>query len=335
LENNLPSQVINLLIQLGPIARGELENISIAAKLREITQNSDTIFLQELGAEADYDINSLLNNYQLHYQDLEFYPRNYFYIPAFDQAKGKKYSASKLQTYIDCPYKYYLTYELKANDDLDLRKYVTPSELGNLMHSLIAQGMRISGENLDYFITSHFDTFLQEHKKVLSTIEYLKNLTKLREQVFNAIEFLSLFTGAKYSFEKKIENGRIDCVIEWQGRTGIFDFKSSLYNTTISSIINFDRVQLWYYAVRLNERPSWIGFINCKDIRSSKIFSKIEFPHVKVSLIENLDDYLKDYTLWEERLEERMSSGDFYPNPINNGCNYCLIRNICERSLCR
>lgn len=280
--------------------------------------------------------------------------------------KLTKISATKLQTFLDCPRKYYLQYISKDRPDYRLDDEIGFNILGTIEHEVIHQ--YINTFNL-YNLDSHLGLVEQITKKELNKNkielelrDYKKTLVEVRDYTQDVIEALLLLkdkTGINLEIEKEISSqeedilrtGSIDLFGKSSGIVFLFDFKrsdSSIPN--LSEIKNLKKTQILFYRRALKnlnlldetDKVAW-GYINLSDLKESLIIANDEdllnelsalnlFKKINLEskVLEGIDvsyQELEAQTIYD--LERELC---FLPNPsVPSVCDYCEINTICPK----
>ena len=110
-----------------------------------ILREKETIlFIEEQVLETDLSWREILKNFELQDVDLgikySVKKVKEYLLPKMKQGpfEQKSFSASKLQSFIDCPQKFYFTHVEKIDNRPEERISLGPDELGNLEHKVIA-----------------------------------------------------------------------------------------------------------------------------------------------------------------------------------------------------
>lgn len=221
-------------------------------------------------------------------------------------------SASSIKTYIQCPLKYYYTYEK------DIRASAEHLSFGSLIHKVLERWFQ---EDEDIF-----DIYKQEWESSdLNSIQYYKlgnDLLKNFIEKNNKEEILNL--GLEIQFELEIADGIkirgvMDRVDVLDGETiEVVDYKTSF--TTMNSYELEEDVQLSMY-----------------DLATSMMFP--EYPKRKLTLdylryekvsTARTQQYRDNFVEWLVSMYNRITN-DNDPKPnLNQYCNYCECKNDCS-----
>lgn len=347
-RESFSEKVKTFLISLGPLRNYQREKREIQCYVKSILCNEKACFLIE---EGTLEENLFWNELNLEEPtkiivDDKKEKNDYLAKKINRYHEGiNRFSASRLQSYIDCPRKYYFTYL----DDWSIRNIykamLTPSEVGLIVHEVIERKMTMPSLSLDELIVEEMDKYIKNKK--LSSLVLENNILKIKRKVKNGLTFLNKLKendpDILFNFEKHLvgedASGRIDCY--WESNVlgnGLIDFKSSSYGIpTKKDHLEFKKIQLWYYLLNssnLNNIRFW-GFVNLDELESSLFFMTESFPdlNLKGTISETPDlnpfaSYIA--TLKKELLSER----NFNANPQSSAvCTYCHLNNICPRGV--
>lgn len=344
-ETKYPDSIIKILKTLGPIRRGGLDSLYAKFEFEEVLKRTDVaLFVEDGLLETDVGLRDVLKNFNLELVDqpIDFKVKNkvdvFSNLIQLKKNKSHSFSASKLQTFYDCPRKYYVNF-IEKLDERPLKKIgIAPDEIGSLEHLIIAgyfQGNQSLIESeLVKLCREKLDHHIESHNLIVEFDEYNEVLYELIEYTGNGLIFLFNLKynspEAIFKFEVQLPpnnfriNGFIDCIVETKEGDFIFDFKrSSASIGTKKDLISFEKLQLWIYfwAIRGNQKVVKIGYINISDIEKSQI--------IEIDEQSNINEFEKKLN----SLVTEMSQEIFYfPKPRNeNICKYCNIEMICPK----
>ncbi len=369
--NKYNEEVTKFLATIGPMQRKDLEYKLIKKRIREvITTLNTTLFIEQGLIEHDLGWSEILEDLDLELINLERnrknkIPQDYMKsIMTKEASEIKRYSASRLQTYIDCPRKYYFQYV----DKLDIRPKadctVRPDQLGTLEHDIIGDYLT-KFDDWDEFqhlelVNETFKEFVETEKLVLNEFSYDRFLIELKDYSRTGIEHLlkikEIDSKVEFVFEYDIAkdfpflSGRIDCLIKSDLGVGMIDFKRSQASIpTKVEIDKFDKIQLWFYLNHYNPSPasySFWGFLNLSDVDSSRVFvadkevsttlSSVGFlGKCRFVLGDDLDSGIKEYQEIEKEVLLNIKNENKYdPLPRKaDVCMFCTVANICPRKI--
>ncbi len=362
--SNFSENVEKYLTSIGPIRRAELDRSVLQAKFKEFVDDNQVSFLVEHGLdEEDSSVSALFSPFKFAKTDKQFdlqLPKQ-VYIKERKKTDLSTLSASKLQSYLDCPQKYYFQYIEKLMPQVKLKGELDPLELGQIEHKIIES-------YFEYGQAWDENYFLEIIEKVLGPYFSEKNITE-KDSYYVEVKTYTQTTiqqllnlrqkfQMNFQFEKpfeQIENnlnykGFIDLFAFNNDMNMIVDFKrSNSIFSTYTAILNFEKIQLWFYLKNLmrqkiltDEKKTIIGYIDLSNFENSTFFtdSKSAMSEIKglwgltrVKLLDNFEDLINDYDEFENELIEKLKQEqEFLPDPLNNKvCTFCALANICPR----
>jgi hypothetical protein len=340
-------KVKSFLVALGPLRNIKRERSQLQCYVKGLLIKNKVKFFIE---EGTLDENLFWDELEIdNVKKYQLYPSEE--KPDFlnDKIKRKeidilKYSASRLQTFIDCPRKYYFSYV----DNLDIQKsYLskfTASEMGLMLHEIIEKKELNEKLSLTEIVSEIMNKYAKS--KQVNPLYYEDSRLKLLYKSKNAEVFLNelkrIDPNIDLVFEKVLTgdciSGRIDLI--WDSAIlgkGIVDFKSSAYG--IPSKIEhteFRKIQLWFYlnycGFNLSEINYW-GFLNLDDLSKSLMFARSEskLALFKSNIVTDLS--LSDFQSFEEALVAQIKNESQYlAKPSNqSACNFCHVSNLCPK----
>lgn len=340
------------LISLGPLKKGEHEVNNLKNKLHGfLNTNQVTIFLQNGLEDKNKDLLLLFEGlyFEKSLVAMDFGRSNQVELYRGATSSLKELSATKLQTYLDCPRKYYLRYIEGLSSNIVLDCEVSPIERGLLLHKVIERHFKES-LSLKEIMEEELKARLQG--KALSSLQLNMLRNEIQSYASNGVEFLKKLEG-QFLFETTFTvnkngidfNGDIDCFSSMDGF--VIDFKRS--NASFSSytkIESFEKIQLWFYLSRLVEKnlvdlnKIAMGYIDLSEIKNSMFFvndstleTKLEIAGAVKIKSNDLAIQLKSYEEFEERIIDKIKSDrEFKAYPQSNKmCSYCPFDSICNK----
>ncbi|MBS4539102.1 exodeoxyribonuclease V subunit gamma [Clostridium sp. D2Q-11] len=291
-------------------------------------------------------------------------------ICEIDTATDNIYSITQLETYGDCPMKYYFKYILKIDiNEKDIEDF-NSMDKGNIYHKVLADyysiykekiyryidGMSSDMSNLDKDIHKIFIRVVQNEIGVKDIqgiwklrIEFMqkiiidlikKDINRLKEKGLYPHSFESKF-GYDGDFQIQTEDnvvkllGKIDRIDVRGNEAIVYDYKTS-YGKSIKDILDGTSLQIPVYLMALKAKgynPIAGGYITIKD-------GGYSHPMVKRESINLVDEKksLNDEE-WQQVIETTKAKINKYINGIKSGdfkvkptnCSpYCPFKNICR-----
>jgi RecB family exonuclease len=360
-ESKYSERMIEALRVIAPLKRSGLDFAYLKSELMQTLSDPNNILLIEEGLElVDLAWREILKEFSLEVVTLEV---DYELKEKRDYLKAKikpgpyavkNFSASRLQTFIDCPRKYYFSYIEKIDHRPEERLKISADEMGTIEHKIIENyflGKRINetlvfdpGEHRKLCETA-LNEFISQHKIILNEKSKLTTYFELVHYTQNGIEYLIEYLKSQNAisieFEKALgENpwgivGSIDCLVHLPGNNvALFDFKRS--GAAIGSkkdTLLFDKVQIWIYLIIMIRHQqktvhTW-GYLNLSEIEASQVYNEEESPLLSEKI---LDDF---QALMLKNIENLKTEKTFKGQPrLNKICDFCEVQLFCDKGSC-
>lgn len=355
-ERILSEAMTKALRVIGPIKRAGLDFLFHKYELLSILADSKNVLLiEEHVMETDLSWREVLKHFKVTDFDLgvrysikkiQEYLNPKKKAGPFEQ---KYFSASRLQSYIDCPQKYYFNYIDKLDNRPEERSTLGPDELGNLEHKIIETYFTENGFKKDDVINldNHrkacvrvFNDYITASRLILNETEKARAYNEIMHYTWNGIVFLLDLMGSKAATGIRFEiplgtnpwtlKGSIDCLIELGDKKVIvIDFKrSSSAAGTKSETLEFKKIQLWVYLLTLKHQGYDIdsfGYLNLSDLSDDKLFFDTTDAE---SLMNSSMEFAKDVI--EKTISGIQTNVTFKPHPREaKVCNYCPVNLFC------
>lgn len=378
LKSNRPGnseKVEKFLTSIGPVRRSEFEFLILKDRIKEVLGLENTVLFIEDGlAKHDLAWNGILSEFtpseievskkavdECSYQFLENKKDPYVL---------KNISASKLQTYIDCPKKFYYSYVERMSPYIELNESLGFNHLGIIEHDIIDKYCTKydDWDEVNHFelCTSIFNTFLKVNNKTISSVSYQIFFTELinysRQGIFFVLSLKSVVIGLEVQFEHELVQGDdiqkkviIDCYAVNDKLNVLLDFKRSGGGVPRkTSLCKLEKIQIWFYLNFLTQYKYWdedkpflIGYINLSKVKDSFLLTNDEVLYeefLSMQIVDKSRIYLfneewkeafSNYRKMEGETIKTLSAGEssFPVLPKNKDvCKYCAIQNVCSKS---
>ena len=266
--------------------------------------------------------------------------------------RHKKMSATRLQTYLDCNFKYYLRYIKRISSRSERLLSLSESEKGIIAHALISTSCtKVVGFSVERARKFYDEIYQNELLKLGKKGEVLCDQL-LKREIYeladNGILLLKSLTeqltGIKFVFEYEIcrdyAEGSIDLYIKSDQGEIVYDFKKSSFSIpSVTEILEFEKIQLPFYLKNLDYKKLLsFGYINLKQPDKSLLFSEENFGHaidsIKFAKLKvSFSELIKNYDEFESNaLSMLHSDSEFKKNPKKKeNCDYCDYRFVCPR----
>ncbi|MGZ3807825.1 MAG: PD-(D/E)XK nuclease family protein, partial [Bacteriovorax sp.] len=360
-EGKYSEKMIEALKVIAPIKRSGLDFSYLKSELIQTLSSQKNILLMEEGLElVDLAWREIIKGFDLEVINPEApyllkEKKDYLADKIKPGPYGvKNFSASRLQTFIDCPRKYYFSYVEKIDHRPEERLKIAADEMGTIEHNIIEKYFadKKIDSNLEFDPKEHeklcqcaLNDFISKHKILLSEKVKLTTFYELLHYSQNGIEFLINFCKNNLAtiieFERSLGDnpwglvGSIDCLIHLpDNHIALFDFKRS--GAAIGSkrdTLAFDKIQIWTYLLlmirhRGKKIHSW-GYLNLSEIDSSQTYNEIDSPLLSEKTLDDFQGLLMK-TIEGLKAEKRFQA---VPR-IHKICDFCEVQLFCDKGSC-
>ena len=364
-------QVIAHLSSLGPVRRLGFEFEILKEKiLKKIHSHDSLVLMGPNTLENDQGWSQVFEGQEFHEKkkcnsDSDFICPTVPFSPSFLKKKAHydlvNYSQSKIQTYLDCPQKFWFHYILKYSPKVSFDDELSFLDLGNAEHLIVQKYLEQyrtynEAKHID-LIKEILDKNFKEDQNLYKYHDYYNEFYSFtKETIRNLSEMRKVFK-IEYEFEKPIGGkkssvqGRMDVVGQSEKFLFIFDLKRSGSSIpTIKKIKDFSSIQLWFYLTHFPSVDSLnkkivLGYINLSSFDKSLFISEsrpsegqisearqelsFDMNVVEVPIKSKMAEYSK---LEEELINKMKSDEDFSPKPKEEKtCEYCELSTLCPR----
>ncbi len=291
-------------------------------------QNGGSMFLDELGVKEGktYDESSYLKIIAKDSAQRELSDKKI--VLEYDFSKVKL-SSSALKTFLECKRKYYYRYIKKLSEHKMLSEDVSPSDVGNLLHSALKElyANKTHYESLEELRTStykHIEALGFKNELERYHMEYYK---KALEPFFE-LEMQRFANGYRvFSVERYVERsfcgmsigGYIDRIDELNSKLCVIDYKSGNINTyNEKNYANATDFQLEFYYLLASDIKE-VSECAFYDLKSMKLVPEPFFEE-KLLLLENT---IKELLATKEF--------DFSMCEDEKNCKFCSYKMLCGR----
>lgn len=354
-EKILSENMSKALSAVGPLKRAGLEFQLYKSEILSVLDKKNTVLLiEEQVIESDIAWREILKSYSLASYDLGM---NYSIKKIKEILRPKVlsgiyeqkfFSASKLQTYLDCPRKYYFTYIDKIENRPNERVNLGADELGQIEHKIIAQYFIIKSVSdvvMDYehhrkISEQAFYSYVADSKLIINESNKINSLNEVVHFSLNGILYLLDFFKIKKALKVEFETslpvnhwhvvGSIDCIVTGaDGKISIIDFKRSAVAVgTKAETMTFKKIQIWVYLLimkKANFDIDSFGYLNLSEPGDGKlIFHDDEAINLINSTIERFSEH------FETTMTKINSAQDFLDQPRETKvCHFCPVALFC------
>lgn len=370
LSQNYTETIQKALASLGPLKRSELELLFKVWEFHDLFAHADvTVMMAQTTLKHSLIWKRLFEEIEL--TEVEASPRetDRKLIDHFKTLKKKQfsgtYSASKFQTFLDCPRKFYFNYVDKIFPSISLESDLDPLVSGTISHKIIEDFFKLNlkEEQLAELTQRIMNEFIAKEEISLPPDRYLKHQLVFNHRSLNGIHFLKkideiLGASIQWTIEKEFSltegykiNGKIDCIGKFQDITFLLDFKSTKSAASSSKEVeNLESLQLWAYArAAAAENKNFandsivLGYVSLDNpAESNLLFSDADLAEkFKVSKICRTQTFKIPFPELFKFAEEKMhsltlaieSEKEFVAKPRKSAaCQFCELTKVCVKS---
>ncbi len=268
LGQNYTDTIQKALSALGPLKRSELELLFKKWELNDLfTQGEVVVLMSETTLKhsliwkrlfIDVEMVSMPNQAQVNNRKISDYFKNTT-IKSFSGT----YSASKFQTFLDCPRKFYFNYVDKVFPSISLKNDFDSLMSGTISHKIIEifHKNKSTIEDLPLLVKTIMNEYITKEKIFLPRDKFLKHEIVFYQRSYNGIQFLKKIENIlgypvvwsmeeEFSFNEGYDlKGKIDCIGIIQNMVFLLDFKSTKYGASTNvEVEQLESLQLWTYA---------------------------------------------------------------------------------------
>ncbi len=358
-NSNYSADVLSVLSAYGPRQNKKFEALMISSDLFQFANDGGIIIFEDGAFEDSYEWEQVLESIDLEISkiknDLKIQAP---IIPVENEDFKGLLSATKIQSYIDCPRKFAYEYKNRVNLLVRGRTQITPDIKGLVEHLLIEKFL---DQNNMYDELTHKtlgQTLLKNEIKsnglIISRINFdsaLEEIIAYTAEIIQRLLSVKNSFGVKFIFEYDLNtidplvSGRVDLILELDGKYLAIDFKRS--STGVPSkkdFEEFNKIQMWFYSQRLSQLEGKIigvGYLSLADLSESRIYmiddcvwSDLLFGGMKTSVFkDSFQEKLQAYAEFETEVVQKMNTDvEFLAMPKSNGaCDYCVANPVCTR----
>lgn len=366
-EDTLTEFDFEILNSVGPIKRNQLDFLMTKLKLKKVLSSPNTtLFIEHDFQKHDLGWSEILADYDL----IKHAPKEAAAVasPTIEYGtifkksadiKNHDLSANRLQSYLDCPQKFYYDHLEPLRPRINLGSSIQFSELGTIEHDVIEYYMKnISIYNADKITEIsrlRLQHYLTSKNLILISQEFEKFSIEISLLAGQAVQFLNQLEKtmgkSEYYFEHSLNltedfwkvRIRVDCLIKTPQGHVLLDFKRSGSSVPKSKQFeSFDKIQLWFYLhyLKIPENElALVGYLNLMQPEESLFYSTNEFEFlteldIKINHFpKTLDEMMGDFSVLLQKTKDQMSSDKtFLPNPrLLEVCRYCSVAAVCSR----
>jgi RecB family exonuclease len=272
------------------------------------------------------------------------------------------FSASKFQTYQDCPRRFFYSYVDKLFPNISMSTELDALATGTISHKIIEEFYKRSTplDELPKLGREIMEGYLLENGINLSLEASRRHELVFRHRSTNGITFLKeLESILKVEIPWKMEEafqlsdeyelrGKIDCMGVTQEFLILLDFKSTKSSTSsFKEIESYESLQLWAYSMAaaatigdIEKRKVLIGYVSLDNPADSNLMTDDEslFENLKASRLCRVQQFehpfaeaLTGARQHMKELTKKILSDVFYQAKPRKpeSCRYCELKKVC------
>lgn len=370
LGQNYSESIQKSLSTLGPLKRNELELLFKQWEFRDLFSQAEVIVMMSPGTLKHSLIwkrlfqEIVLNQVDLSNNENERKIKDAFKAITRKQFDGS-FSASKFQSFLDCPRKFYFSYVDKVFPSVALEKDFDPMISGTISHKIIEvfYERKLPEDSLPALVKEIMQRYILERKLRLPKETYLQHEIVFNHRALNGIQFLKRFeeilgSPVEWKMEQEFSlndnyklSGKIDCVGISGNMVILIDFKSTAGAASSNAEVEeLESLQLWAYALAASKSISdfrnknvVLGYVSLDKPAESNLLHSDEdlASKLKVSKLCRQGQMEKTFTEVFDEAVKKMnylvttirSEKDFRPLPRKtNTCRLCDLNKVCIKS---
>jgi hypothetical protein len=355
------NELMSVLSAFGPLQSKKYEVLNLKNTLENFFQRGGKLIFESGAFENSVEWEDIFKHIELDIKDLEK-EEKYSLLSDSDleSQKLKRVSATRVQSYIDCPRKYYLDYVNKLDINARSKDIIGADIKGVVEHDVIENYV---SNNSDWDESTHKEIIETTFEDILKTSgvtasEIMKKSAEAEIIAYTTTAIRELLDakkelGIKYKFEVDVSqynamaSGRIDLLLEYRDKYYVFDFKRSSFGIpSKTEFESFSKIQIWYYMKILKDAGLDIGgfgYVNLSEIETSLLyncdsesilFDKL-FSRGKVySLKQSIDETIESFNAYFDEIINKIETDKTYiPEPKNSStCSFCMAGPVCPKS---
>lgn len=370
LGQNYTETIQKTLATIGPLKRSELELLFKQWQFQNVFAENDCLVLMaESTLKHSLIWKRLFQNLELQKLQGQFEAPARTILDHLSLVPKKtfegSFSASKLQTFLDCPRKFYFSYVERMFPSMKLEKDFDALSSGTVLHKIIEEfyhrGLAI--ERLPELTKEVMEGHIKTQGLELSREARLQREIIFNHRSANGIQFLKktedvMGESIKWDIEREFKldteirvSGRIDCIGVTPERIYLLDFKSSVSSASSNKEIEeLESLQLWVYAMAaaklipdFSSKKIILGYVVLDDPSASNLMVSHEddldilkaSKEFKVKLFK--DQFAELFQRAQEKLLTVAASikaeTRFPATPRKlSACHFCELNKVCVKS---
>jgi len=257
--------------------------------------------------------------------------------------QNKKLSPSQLQAYIECPYKFFISYLVKPSifkiNNLEKIPYDKEGEIIHKILEYIYSKYEFFTDNqslIDKTVNEKFEEYFQPILNELNETSIIFEKIRISQLKYSLISFIKndisrikkenyKISNLEYYCFTKIKDyeitGRIDRIEVKDNIYNIYDYKISSHKELHKEIKKGDFIQLYLYKKSLEEENKNIGEVGILFIKESESKIREKISPNEIDIIQEKIDVEIDL----------INKNFLSPYTENDKCKYCNYSLICGK----
>lgn len=367
LGQNYPENIRKALSSIGPLKRNDLDLAYKQWEFEEVFDQSDVFVLMERSILKHSIIwKKLFSKVEFTENNFELKRESRMIRDVLSNKIKKSYqgnfSASRLQSYIDCPRRFYYSYVDDSFPEVQLKQDIDALLAGTIVHKIIEEFYLRSLSDQDIPALTHeiFTASLESRSLKLAADVFEQRKLIFQHRTQNGISFLGQIESIlnekvvwkveqDFKWEENFKiSGKIDCLGVSSRYVFLLDFKSSKASaSSFQEVESMESLQLWVYSLAaqkiipdFSSKTIVIGYVVLDDPEESNLlmmdsdllsmikaqkFSKVK--SFKNDFVTSLDEFKKVLATYVKNIQEEVQ---YLPNPRKeSNCQFCYLNQVC------
>lgn len=355
-NDSLDETITSQLASLGPLRNFHLDSLYNKAAILSLSEDQEVVVLVNPNVFEKTKIFDSLKDHEI----FSFNENEVLFERGFSFGEGRAntenvaVSPSRLQTYIDCPYRYFLQYITGQKALSSITSDYMNNEIGTIAHGVLAKAIPLLLDKKDLALA---DLINEELQKLGKNVAHPYREREVYETSLAAImntvdEFQKIPAGVIVSVlpEEKFSNaqfeGRLDLLLKSSSEeVFIFDYKKSGSSVPAEAeVVKGDVIQLTLYSSFFDlNKVGVLGYLCMESPRDSLIFYRQNSAHARWLKDQGFYDQAKWVEIQTEGLEEIHNNIRVIKEELdhqirfealpraNKNCNFCNFKSFCVR----
>ena len=363
------AEIMTELASIGPVRNSELDLYSKIGNINDLLRSSEVfLFLDEKILDQANFLDELDFKNKDDFFDFELINQGNASSGTIEEVQlPEAISPSRLQNYVDCPYKYYLNYLKKYREKNEIEHDLLSREVGSFAHDVVANLIEqtISKENFAEDVWDPLEVMNEkinwDHMFEKKSFRIQQNEIAVKQEiqqlVLNCLNIFQFFPSQaieeilpEVSLETEVFKGKLDLLLHLgNNEYGIIDYKKSKNSIPSKKDTETNKsIQLSVYSQLIKQREfSFMGYFCLENPTDSIFFYNPDAISSQLVLESNFFKRLncRWYKLTQADIDQigdevltvregMFSAKQFPASPKNKQqCEYCSYNNFCIREI--